>query len=303
MPAADAGTELERLAKLQAKGLITAAEYQVLRDRLLPGEGAGGPEPVAIPAVAVPRQTSSTGAASGVENCGGEEPYVVRRRSFVKAATVAAQWVLPNPAQVLAERMPGKLDDGQLKLQRSKIDETLAAFGIPAHVAEVNYGPAFTQYLVGLAPQAAIGGKRVSSHVIFGQIADLADDLAVALSGTAVSVQSPVPGTGFASIEVVNQQRVAVTLGACIDTPEYRALKSPLALVMGQDAAGHTVCVDLARLPHLWITGPSGAGKSVFIAALITGLVMNNTPEDLRLVLLDPARVELIRFTGLPHLF
>ena len=226
----------------------------------------------------------------------GSEPV------HVKAATVAAPWVLPSPAQVFAERMPRKLDEERLEFHRSKIDETLGAFGILAQVAEVNHGPAFTQYLVGLAPQAAIGGKRVRAQVIFGQIADLADDLAMALSSAAVRVQSPMPGTGFVSIEVANQQRVTVTLGACIDTPEYRVVKSPLMLALGQDAAGHTMCVDLARLPNLWIVGPSGSGKSACLKSIIAGLLMANTPDQLRLLAVDAARVELGCFNGLPHL-
>ena len=303
MPAAGAGTELERLAKLHTQGLITEAEYQVLRDRLLlAGEGTVRLEPVAKPAVAVPRQTFGTGAASGVESYGGEGPYVVSRRHLVKGETVAAEWVLPSPAQVLAEHMPRILDDGRLELHRSKIDEMLGAFGIPAQVAEVKHGPAFTQYLVGVAPEAAMGRKRVSARVIVNQIADLADDLAVALSGAVVRVLSPVPGTVFASIEVAKQQRLAVPLVECIDTPEYRAVKSPLALVLGQDAAGRTVCADLATLPHLWIVGPSGSGTSTCLNSIIAGLLMANTPDQLRLLALDAVRVELGRFNGLPHL-
>lgn len=301
--------ELARLAKLKAQGHITQADYEVLRDQLLQAAASTTlPKADAKPEAAAPGQAAgtSTGGASGGENKGTEQAK--RKSSFapdvptVRPAKVAAGWVLPTPVQVLAGGAAGQVDDGRLELQRSKIDETLQAFGIPAQVAELNHGPVFTQYLVGLAPQAARGSKRMRGQEIFGLIADIVDDLALALSGAAIRVQSPVPGTAFASIEVPNQHRAAVSLAACIDTPEYRAIKSPLALALGQDAAGHTVCADLATLPHLWIVGPSGAGKSTCLNAIVSGLLMANTPDQLRILAVDVVRVELGRFNGVPHL-
>lgn len=309
MPAADLVGELARLAKLKAQGHITQADYEVLRDQLLQAAASTTlPKADAKPEAAAPGQAAgtSTGGASGGENKGTEQAK--RTSAFapdvptVRPAKVAAGWVLPTPAQLLAGGAAGQVDDGRLELQRSKIDETLQAFGIPAQVAELSHGPVFTQYLVGLAPQAARGSKRMRGQEIFGLIADIVDDLALALSGAAIRVQSPVPGTAFASIEVPNQHRAAVSLAACIDTPEYRAIKSPLALALGQDAAGHTVCADLATLPHLWIVGPSGAGKSTCLNAIVSGLLMANTPDQLRILAVDVVRVELGRFNGVPHL-
>ena len=115
-------------------------------------------------------------------------------------------------------------------------------------------------------------------------------------------VQAPVPGEGVVGIEVPNAEISLVRLRSIIQTPAYRKLKSPLAVVLGRDVSGQSVAVDLAKLPHLLIAGTTGSGKSICINALISCLVFNNTPDKLHLIMIDPKKVEFIRFNGLPHL-
>jgi S-DNA-T family DNA segregation ATPase FtsK/SpoIIIE len=134
------------------------------------------------------------------------------------------------------------------------------------------------------------------------QISTLSKDLALSLSAERLRIEAPVPGRTYMGIEVPNSQNTVVHLGGLLDSEEFRRLSSPLALALGKSVSGESVVGDLARMPHLLIAGTTGSGKSVCIAAITACLVMNNTPEDLKMVMLDPKMVELVRFNGLPHL-
>ena len=135
------------------------------------------------------------------------------------------------------------------------------------------------------------------------QISALADDLALALAAPRIRIEAPVPGRSVVGIEVPNDNVQLVGVREVMDSEEFRKLKSPLAFTLGRDVAGDPVVADLARMPHLLIAGTTGSGKSVCIKALTTCLVYNNTPDELRLVMIDPKMVELVRFNGLPHLY
>jgi S-DNA-T family DNA segregation ATPase FtsK/SpoIIIE len=127
--------------------------------------------------------------------------------------------------------------------------------------------------------------------------------LALALSAERLRIEAPVPGRPYVGIEVPNVRTSVVRLRPILETELFYRLNSPLAIALGRDVSGQPVVADLARMPHVLIAGTTGSGKSVCIAALTTCLVMNNTPEDLRLVMIDPKMVELVRFNGLPHLY
>ena len=135
------------------------------------------------------------------------------------------------------------------------------------------------------------------------QIAALQRDLALALSAQRLRIQTPVPGRSYVGIEVPNKISSVVRLRPILETEAFYKLNSPLAVALGRDVSGQAVTADLARMPHVLIAGTTGSGKSVCIAALTICLAMNNTPEDLRLVMIDPKMVELVRFNGLPHLY
>ncbi len=139
-------------------------------------------------------------------------------------------------------------------------------------------------------------------RVRVGKIAALADDLALALSARTIRIQAPVPGKGYVGIEVPNEEIALVALRDVIESEAFNRLKSPLRFALGQDVAGNAVAADLAAMPHLLIAGATGSGKSVCVNSLISCLLLNNTPDDLRLIMVDPKRVELTGYNGIPHL-
>jgi S-DNA-T family DNA segregation ATPase FtsK/SpoIIIE len=135
------------------------------------------------------------------------------------------------------------------------------------------------------------------------QISALSRDLALALSARQLRIEAPVPGRSYVGIEVPNNSSTQVRLRSILESATFRKVKSPLAIALGRDVSGQPVVADLSKMPHLLIAGTTGSGKSVCIAALTTCLVMGNSPQDLRLIMIDPKRVELVRFNNLPHLF
>lgn len=211
----------------------------------------------------------------------------------------ARSWVLPSLDQVLDKGSEISFDD-EVDRQRSRvIEETLASFGAPVNVVEINRGPTITQF--GVEPDF-IETRNGRMRVRVGKIASLADDLALALSAKRIRVEAPVPGKGYVGIEVPNDQIANVALRDVIESEAFRRLKSSLRFAIGQDVAGNAAAADLSSMPHLLIAGATGSGKSVCVNALICCLLLNNTPEDLRMVMVDPKRVELTGYNGIPHL-
>ncbi len=209
------------------------------------------------------------------------------------------EWALPPIADILDSGGEVSYDD-EIDRQRARlIEETLASFGAPARVEEINRGPTITQF--GVEP-GFIESRNGRMRVRVGKIAALADDLALALSARTIRIQAPVPGKGFVGIEVPNEEISLVALRDVIESEAFKRLKSPLRFALGQNVAGMAVAADLAAMPHLLIAGATGSGKSVCVNALITCLLANNTPEDLRLIMVDPKRVELTGYNGIPHL-
>jgi S-DNA-T family DNA segregation ATPase FtsK/SpoIIIE len=208
-------------------------------------------------------------------------------------------WVLPPAKQILDEGGEVNYDD-EIDLQRARlIEETLSSFGAPAKVIEINRGPTITQF--GVEPDfvESRGGRM---RVRVGKITALADDLALALSARTIRVQAPVPGKGFVGIEVPNEEIALVALGDLIESEAFKRLKSPLRFALGLNVSGNAVSADMAAMPHLLIAGATGSGKSVCVNSLICCLLLHNTPDDLRLVMVDPKRVELTGYNGIPHL-
>jgi S-DNA-T family DNA segregation ATPase FtsK/SpoIIIE len=134
------------------------------------------------------------------------------------------------------------------------------------------------------------------------KITSLADDLALALAASRIRIEAPVPGKGYIGIEVPNEEMTMVALRDILETDLFKKKRSSLSFVLGRDVAGHPQIADLTAMPHLLIAGTTGSGKSVCINAILTSLLLHNTPDDLRLVLVDPKRVELTGYNGIPHL-
>ncbi|MDY6872671.1 MAG: DNA translocase FtsK 4TM domain-containing protein [Chloroflexota bacterium] len=218
---------------------------------------------------------------------------------YYNRMTKEPEWVLPDLDEILE---PGSepVDDSENDRQRARvIEETLRSFGAPAHVVDIRRGPAIT--LFGVEPDF-LESRNGRTRVRVSKITSLADDLALALAAARIRIQAPVPGKGYIGIEVPNRQISLVSLRDIIRSPAYQNLNSPLKIALGKDVAGNPVAADLTAMPHLLIAGTTGAGKSVCINDILTCFLLNMTPDQLRLVLVDPKRVELTGYNGIPHL-
>ncbi len=208
------------------------------------------------------------------------------------------------PITLLEESPMSPLSDEEVAEKKRIIEETLAHFGLPATVTQVQRGPAITQFGVepGYLEKPGPDGELKQHKVRINQIAALQKDLALALAAQRLRIQAPVPGRGVVGIEVPNKEISLVRLRPIVTSEAFQALKTPLAVALGRDVSGASTAVDLAKMPHLLVAGTTGSGKSFCMNALISCLVLNNPPEDLHLIMIDPKKVELVRFNGLPHL-
>ncbi|MFB3879874.1 MAG: DNA translocase FtsK [Armatimonadota bacterium] len=171
------------------------------------------------------------------------------------------------------------------------LEQALTSYGIDAQVVDVERGPRVTRYEIMLPP-----GVRVS------KVTNLADDLAYALKALAVRVEAPVPGKGVIGIEVPNPEVTFVHLREIMESKAAERARSKIAFALGRDISGHPMMADLATMPHLLIAGATNSGKSVCLNALIASLLFRARPDEVKLLLIDPKRVELSLFEGIPHL-
>ncbi|MGA9348394.1 MAG: DNA translocase FtsK 4TM domain-containing protein [Anaerolineae bacterium] len=213
------------------------------------------------------------------------------------------QFHLPPP-DLLDAFSPQVFSQEDTRRRARVIEETLVSFGVPAKVAEISQGPAVTQFGVepGYIESTGADGRTRRRKIRVSKITSLANDLALALAASPIRIEAPVPGRAIVGIEVPNSEISLVSLRGVMESKEFRRLDSKLKIALGQGVAGQPVVADLATMPHLLIAGATGSGKSVCINSITTCLVCNNTPENLRLVMIDPKMVELSRFKGLPHL-
>jgi S-DNA-T family DNA segregation ATPase FtsK/SpoIIIE len=211
---------------------------------------------------------------------------------------------LPSLDLMISEKSR-KPDERNINLTAGLIEKTLAEFGIPARVVGFQVGPTVTQFAVepGFVEKGSSEEDITRQKVRVAQISSLSRDLALALSAPSLRIEAPVPGRPYVGIEVPNTKSTVVRLRPILETESFYKFGSPLTIALGRDVSGQAVVADLASMPHLLIAGTTGSGKSVCIATLTMCLAMNNSPEDLRIVMIDPKMVELVRFNGLPHLF
>ena len=199
-------------------------------------------------------------------------------------------WKLPPPT-TLTRSTAAKADRRLVEEGGRVLEAALHQHGVDAHLVGMTVGPTVTRYELELAP-----GVKVN------RITSLAHDLAYAMATPDVRILAPIPGRSAIGVEVPNKQRQLVTLGDILASPEAKQATSPLEVGLGRDIAGRPVLLDLATLPHVLIAGATGAGKSSCINSLVTSLLMRNTPDQVRLILVDPKRVELGAYNDLPHL-
>jgi S-DNA-T family DNA segregation ATPase FtsK/SpoIIIE len=206
--------------------------------------------------------------------------------------------------QLLGEEQSARPDEKHINQMAGLLEKTLAEFGIPARVVGFQVGPTVTQFAVepGYIQKPGDEEGEARQKVRVAQISALQRDLALALSAQRLRIQAPVPGRSYVGIEVPNSRTSVVRLRPVLESPAFHKLASPLGIALGRDVSGAPLAADLAKMPHLLVAGTTGSGKSVLMSAVAICLVMNNTPADLRLIMLDPKMVELVRFNGLPHL-
>jgi len=208
------------------------------------------------------------------------------------------------PLDILDPGSPQKFSESDARVRAAVIEETLASFGVPAKVVEINIGPVVTQFGVepGYLEAKGANGSVRRRKVRVSKIYNLANDLALALAAAPIRIEAPVPGRPVVGVEVPNTEVALVSLRSVLESAVFRKRKAHLKIALGHDVSGSPVVADLAQMPHLLIAGATGSGKSVCINSLVSSLIFNNEPEQLRLVMIDPKMVELPRYNGLPHL-
>ena len=214
-------------------------------------------------------------------------------------------WQLPTVG-LLDEPTEIRISEADVERRAMLIEEALASYGVEAKVMQINTGPTVTQF--GVEPgwdRKYKGGEEVSRiRVKVERITSLANDLALALAAPSIRIEAPVPGKSIVGIEVPNASMGVVGVREVMESTAFQKLsgRSKLALALGKGAAGESVVGDLDKMPHLLIAGATGSGKTVCLNSIITSLLMNNTPEELQFIMIDPKRVELVHFSGTPHL-
>jgi len=299
VPAATAGPRgvIDRVRT--ALGGASDDEQPLILRRSRPNEGVSAvpvrprdsgtgivPEEMAAPAEALTAEELETGESAHLAE--------VEEHEVIDAALEPASrsWELPEL---------GMLDDGpqgsagqlDLTAKGQRIRDTLAHFGIGVKVARIQEGPVVTQYALDVEP-----GIKLS------RIEGLADNLALDLKARSIRIQAPIPGEAYVGIEIPNTAFDLVTLKEVLASSNFEeaAERSKLAFGLGQDVAGQPFSADLARMPHVLIAGATGSGKSVCVNAIVCSLLMRASPTEVKLILIDPKRVEMAQYKGIPHL-
>jgi DNA segregation ATPase FtsK/SpoIIIE, S-DNA-T family len=213
-------------------------------------------------------------------------------------------WHLPPVDEILVDATEQELSQTEIRERVRIIEETLASFGVPAKVVEVNQGPTVTQFGVepGYLERRDGNGQLKRSKIKVSKIANLASDLSLALAAAPIRIEAPVPGRSLVGIEVPNSEIALVALRTVLDSDSFRGIKGALPIALGQDVAGSPIATDLAVMPHLLIAGATGSGKSVCVNSVIASLLCTRTPDEVQFIMIDPKMVELTTYNGIPHL-
>ncbi len=202
----------------------------------------------------------------------------------------AERWKLP-PVSLLTRKAAKPVDRRMIEKGGQTLEATLQEFGVDARMVGMTVGPTVTRYELELGP-----GVKVN------KVTSLGHDIAYAMASPDVRIIAPIPGRSAIGVEVPNRQRQLVNLGDILDSEEAAKLTHPLEVGLGRDIAGRPFSVNLAAMPHLLIAGATGAGKSSCINSLITSVLVRSTPDQVRMILIDPKRVELGQYNDVPHL-
>jgi S-DNA-T family DNA segregation ATPase FtsK/SpoIIIE len=252
-------------------------------------------------------QTVRKGAPALVQRPDGRMKRYFTVAGMKEPKQIAKREAALPPLNLLVDAEVTLPDENEINTNVVLIENTLLEFDIDVDVVDVRVGPTVTQYAVQPFREKTDEAGEVSfSRTRISKIASLSSDLALALSAKRLRLETPVPGHNYIGIEVPNRNPSVVSLRAVYESKGYyeqvQKKKSPLFIPLGRDVAGEPVGIDLAAMPHLLIAGTTGSGKSICIESMALSLVMENTPDVVKMVMLDPKMVELSRFNGLPHL-
>ena len=290
-----------------------------------PAEGLYKPEPKRKPASIFPFGRNKPSAPATPVPAASPRPDlkqvaqdVWKKYGESTSLTIVDGWKLP-PIEILDKTPEVQFTQADNEKRAKLIEDALSSYGVEAKVVQINTGPTVTQF--GIEPgwdrkfketreKDKDGNVKVKveetsrTRVKVDRITSLANDLALALAAPSLRIEAPVPGKAVIGIEVPNTVSSAVSLRGVIETNNFQKMesKTKLALALGKGAGGEAAAGDLTKMPHLLIAGSTGSGKTVCLNATISCLLMFNSPNDVRFILIDPKRVELISFNSIPHL-
>jgi len=210
-------------------------------------------------------------------------------KSFKPTTTNLSNFKLPKLD--FLEKDKGQPTSGDIKANLNIIKRTLENFGIEVEMAEVNVGPTVTQYTL-----------RPAQGIKLAKITGLQNDLALALAAHPLRIEAPIPGRSLVGIEIPNSTMVLVRLRSLLERPAYQESSGKLTFALGRDVAGSPIFAELSKMPHLLVAGATGTGKTIALNNLIISLLYRNSPQDMKLILIDPKRVELTAYNSIPHL-
>jgi len=224
----------------------------------------------------------------------GPEPVSEKAKPAVVSvapAPITPKYKYQPPPIDLLEGDKGTPSPGDIRMDSAIIKKTLENFNIPVEMSEINIGPTVTQYTL-----------KPADGIKLAKITTLSNDLALALANHPIRIEAPIPGKSLVGIEVPNKSRVQVRLRNLVSNVQFQNASAGLPLCLGSDVSGNPIYADLARMPHLLVAGATGTGKTIFLNSLIMSLLYRNSPEILRLIMVDPKRVEFPVYGDLPHL-
>ena len=216
-----------------------------------------------------------------------------QHEALIKAQKRKLRNYRPAPTELLAPDIKQKADadlEKKLKAKAKKLEEALRSFGIKAEVVNITHGPSITRFELTLET-----GTKVS------RVTSLQDDIMLAMAAISIRIEAPIPGKSAIGIEIPNDTPTAVQLRGLVETKDFKA-STPLTVALGRDIPGRPIYCDLAKMPHLMIAGSTGSGKSVCINSILTSILVHSSPEEVRMILVDPKVVELSVYNGVPHL-
>lgn len=209
-------------------------------------------------------------------------------------AEAASETPYHYPPVELLDESPDESDENaqaELQANAQKLVDTLDSFGVKTHILDISRGPSVTRYEV--QPMAGVKISRITA---------LSDDIALNLAVAGIRMEAPIPGKPAVGIEVPNRKKTTVSIRSIFESQSFIRMTSPLTIALGKDIAGVAQVADLHKMPHLLIAGSTGSGKSVCVNSIIMSLVFRSSPEDVRMILIDPKVVELAEYNGIPHL-